>query len=759
MVIGIVIDKLYPGKIGGAEQYIRNLINIWGRMEDVRMILFLNEYAMDSFETIESKGTCRVCVPEDLNDAEKYYEYYVAKYDIRVLFCPLFYVPCEHCSVPMVSLIHDIQYEYFPEYFSDELLQYRREETIKAVIASTAVITISEFSKNTIVEKLSVNRDKVYVIYENSDSSFDDNIIEETNIRIKQQLPTSYIVYPANGWPHKNHKRLIDAYKILKDEYHTESKLVLTGNAINDDSGLQEYIRERSLDTDVISLGYIQQEEMPYVFRNAKMLVFPSLFEGFGIPLVEAMRVGIPIVCSKSASIPEIVKDAAIFFDANDAYDMAKKIHLVENDNELCKELIQKGTKRAMAFSWEKCAEQTLKVLEKQLVEWPKDNQRRYQMPQLTLLVPVYSELGKLQDLLDSVEKQEYGSKKVVIFTKKKGIYSRLTKLINKYSMNLEVVTQNNLSNVLDRIINEDKKGIIGVLQVGQIFETPQVFDDIVVELVQSQRDICWVKPKREGFWGLQLHNNLKSSTYQRFIDFDQVSCSLLFLSRERRTFLTEIRYWFNGHYQQIIFGDAIIKKIEQSSVKNAMITDNSSLTVNMIKEYRESLYSIWEKNHYIPLSIVNRNNILQNGMIRNLIHSNYDIKRYYEQIDKKGIEFDRLALDGWISRYCELEIELQDNDNELFIVGENNVLLNRAIMKIMIDNEKVIYDDVVHLGRFTEKIYIPSSIIKGKHILRLEMKNTFSCFEKNKSDIRALSIRITKMSINDIVIWETYKD
>ena len=131
MKIGIVIDKLYPGKIGGAEQYVRNIISVMGNKEGIELTLFLNETALGLFENENPERIRCVCVPYQIPRASCLYEYYIAKYGLQVLFCPLFYIPYESCSIPIVTSILDIQYEYYPEYFTSDLLQYRRDETKK----------------------------------------------------------------------------------------------------------------------------------------------------------------------------------------------------------------------------------------------------------------------------------------------------------------------------------------------------------------------------------------------------------------------------------------------------------------------------------------------------------------------------------------------------------------------------------------------------------------------------------------------------
>lgn len=771
MVIGIVIDKLYPGKIGGAEQYIRNVINIFESTTDVRMVLFLNENAIDTFQLSEPEKIRKVCVPYELQDTEKFYEYYIARYDIQVLFCPLFYVPYENCSIPMVTSILDIQYEYYPEYFTPELLQYRREETKRTIDFSSAIITISEFSKDTIVEKLKVNKEKIFVTHLNSDNSFDNGIEQEKNIIVQEKLPEQYIFYPANGWAHKNHRRLIEAYEILKEKYHTKCKLVLTGNAFNDSNGLQSYINEKGLENDIITLGYIAQEDMPYVFYNAKMLVFPSLFEGFGIPLVEAMRAGTPIACSDCGSIPEIAGDAALYFNANDEYDMAEKMSFLDSNVELCQKLIRKGCDQAKKFSWEECASKTLLVLEKQVRKCLKKKRlsvlksqidnflkrdvKEYRLPHVSLLVPIYSEIDGLEELLVSIEKQEYPYKQVILFSYDESIINELRDSLKKYSMNVDVITRRSLTRKLEQIMREDENGITGILQIGQVFEDERILDSIIVEFMQSQSGICWVRPKRAGFWGLQLHNNFKSSNYQRFITLDQASCSVVFLEGAQRELLMEVPHWYNGHYQNAIYGMVQNGTMGQNWIESGLLEDVSLFIYNDEAEYVESLHYLKEKNQYIPLSIINMQNASQAEMIQELRNSSVTLQKYYAQIQSRGVEFDGITMDGWISKNCEFEVELQERDNLLVIEGENNVLHTDAVLDIIINDDVVLSNNVMDAGAFKTEISIPQNSYRGKSKLRLEMRKTFSYYEQTKNDIRALSIRVTKLSLNESIIWE----
>lgn len=753
MIIGFAIDKLCPGKIGGAEQYVRNTVSIMGNMEGIELVLFLNEAAMASFEKEESESIHRVCVPYHIQRIKEFYEYYIAKYGVQVLFCPLFYLPCESFSIPVVTSILDIQHEYYPEYFAPDLLQYRRDETRKAIENSNVIITISEFSKMTMIEKLNVDKNKIFVTHLNADSSFDRAIEEERNKEIKERLPEHYIFYPANGWAHKNHRKLIDAYRVLKEKYGTKNKLVLTGNAFNDENKLQAYICERGLKEEVLALGYIEQAEMPYVFANAEMLVFPSLFEGFGIPLVEAMRVGTPIVCSDCGSIPEVVGNAAITFDANDENDMADKIHLLECDVKLREELRQRGYKRATAFSWDKCAVQTLEILKKQAIEDGKVMECSYQ-PKVTILIPVFSNNADLWELVKSVEKQTYPYKKIILFGERRHVLDEVREKGRVYSVNIEVLEQRKLREFLEQSISDNAEDIYGVLQAGQVLTDAGDLERIVVESIKNREDVLWIKPKKEGFWGLFLKNRIESEPYQKFLYFDQTVQSILFVRNAQRSYLEDISYWFNGYYQQILCGKLLRSHRTFQFVFMDSIVDKNSVSDMRGIGYLKLLWLLWKMDAYISHALINTNDFGQKQLKSRIVRHDTEIKRYYEQIERRGIEFDGILPDGWISRKCELEVEIPDKEGSLIIAGENSDMIEGVVMTVWIDNRKVICDNI-NIGKFQLEVKIPADINPGRYTLRIEADKTFSYYERTKQDILALSVRIRRMSIHDNIIWE----
>jgi glycosyltransferase involved in cell wall biosynthesis len=170
--------------------------------------------------------------------------------------------------------------------------------------------------------------------------------------------------YPAATWPHKNHKRLLAAVRIMKDRFGFDGQLVLSGITMQANDKVLEEIGRLGLRNDIAVLGYLPYDDLPCLYNLARVMVFPSLFEGFGIPLVEAMACGCPVACSNVTSIPEVAGDSAVMFDPCSVEDMAYKIWSLWSDDAMRQKSTAKGLERVKLFSWERMARQTLTVYE-----------------------------------------------------------------------------------------------------------------------------------------------------------------------------------------------------------------------------------------------------------------------------------------------------------------------------------------------------------------------------------------------------------
>lgn len=397
MRIGINLIPLRPEQMGGLEFYVRSLLkHLLAKDKINQYFLFTAYWSHDSvhfeqgrYEKILvvqepgkedgvlrrfAKGVARwtgiLSIPfvrrlafstfSDLHD-------WVRRLKLDLWFCPMINLDPRQLPIPTVITIPDIQQEYYPEFFTSAELRERALMYRPSCQEATAVITISNFSKRCMVEKYGLPPEKVHCIYlAGEETSLDFTKCPSLDmIRQRYPLPETYAFYPANLWPHKNHPMLILALHRLRKTYGVSLPLVLTGADMGQRNTLEELIRHFQLQDQVHFLGYVGGEELPRLYEGAAMLVFPSLFEGFGIPLVEAMALGCPIAASNGASIPEVVGDAALLFDPRNPDSIAEAMFCVLSNENLRQTLIARGREQAALFSWKKAADETLQVFER----------------------------------------------------------------------------------------------------------------------------------------------------------------------------------------------------------------------------------------------------------------------------------------------------------------------------------------------------------------------------------------------------------
>jgi len=272
-----------------------------------------------------------------------------------------------------VVTIHDLTPLILPgmvDFRAGERIVYKFK--LKCAQKAERIIADSENTKKDIIKLLKVNEEKVKVIYLARDSKFhpieNRDILDE--IRKKYHLKKSFILYVGGlSSETKNIKRLIKAFARLLKMSETKYDLVIVGEYKGNYyqpyfKSLQRVIREHSLEGKVIFVGFIPEEDLLSLYNAAELFVFPSLYEGFGIPPLEAMACGTPVVSSNAASLPEVVGDAALLFDPHKIEEMTQAMQKVLMDNNLCQSLITKGFKQVRKFSWEETARETLKVYE-----------------------------------------------------------------------------------------------------------------------------------------------------------------------------------------------------------------------------------------------------------------------------------------------------------------------------------------------------------------------------------------------------------
>jgi glycosyltransferase involved in cell wall biosynthesis len=270
--------------------------------------------------------------------------------------------PYKPCSG--IVTIHDLIHLLFPEFLKNAAIKHNYAKFMMRMSAkySKKIITVSEFSKIDIVKHLGVSPDKVKVIYNAIEEGFAD--IDPTDIPEKLEkcygLKGDYILYVGNYAPHKNIERLFEAFATLIKSMEIPIKLVIVGGGKNENiEMLKNVAMKNRIDDMTVFLGNLANEELPIIYKGARAFVFPSIYEGFGIPVLESLACGTPSAIANNSSLPEVGGDAVLYFDALSVSDMVEKMVKICTDTALRSKLIAKSKDQIKKFSWKEAAFKT----------------------------------------------------------------------------------------------------------------------------------------------------------------------------------------------------------------------------------------------------------------------------------------------------------------------------------------------------------------------------------------------------------------
>jgi glycosyltransferase involved in cell wall biosynthesis len=336
-------------EIGGLRQYFQRLFRILFTVDhENSYVFFYHQRNLKELEQIENdtwrKGAIEVANTEQILD-------HLAQIDM--LFCPFTVLEPRPLPIASVVTLPDIQEVFYPQFFSESQLEFRKLHYPASTQAADSVITLSNYSKQTIAEHHKISQDKIFVAYPSLDQSA---FQFERNQSPNRQREQKFLFYPANTWPHKNHDVLLKALLYLKTEMKLIVPSVFAGFPVPKSYPLEKKIYGFSLSDSVRFMGYVSNEQMEHLYRNATLLCFPSLFEGFGIPVLEAMVAGCPVACANTTSLPEIAGDAGIYFNPNDPQEMAKVIRSLWENPSLRNQMAAHGTLQAAKFTSEQMA-------------------------------------------------------------------------------------------------------------------------------------------------------------------------------------------------------------------------------------------------------------------------------------------------------------------------------------------------------------------------------------------------------------------
>lgn len=294
----------------------------------------------------------------------------IRKARVDLMHFPHFNVPLLY-NGPFVVTIHDLIILRFPTERASTLspLLYAikhwagKRVMHHAVKKAKHIITVSEFSKDDIVEYFDIREDQVTVTYEAAEQH---HIAADTpgdSVIKKYGITGPYVLYVGNAYPHKNLEVLIEvAYRMKEAGRAPEYQFVLVGKKDYFYNSVEELVQEKGLQDYFHFPGFVADEDLPHMYTQADVYIFPSLYEGFGLPPLEAMQYQVPVLAARTSCLPEILGNAAQYFDSADISGIIKSIDEIRTNTELQQELVNKGNAQVQKYSWEKMAEQTMNV-------------------------------------------------------------------------------------------------------------------------------------------------------------------------------------------------------------------------------------------------------------------------------------------------------------------------------------------------------------------------------------------------------------
>ena len=273
------------------------------------------------------------------------------------------FVSCDgFCSlttkVPQCMVLHDLAFLHHPSFIKRSHLLFYKKYTPKFLQKAKTIATVSGFSKKDILEHYKIEPSKIDVVFSAAKEIFHPSTAEEiAATKIKYADGKEYFVYAGAIHPRKNLMTLLKAFSVFKKRQQTNMKLILIGRLAWKYETFTESLRSYKYRNDVVMTGYVQEEELVKIIGAAYALVYPSLLEGFGVPVLEAMQCDVPVVTSVNSSMQEIANEAALFADAISYDDIAAKMMMLYKDEKLRKQLIENGRLAAGQYSWDKTAD------------------------------------------------------------------------------------------------------------------------------------------------------------------------------------------------------------------------------------------------------------------------------------------------------------------------------------------------------------------------------------------------------------------
>ncbi|MBU1131393.1 glycosyltransferase family 4 protein [Patescibacteria group bacterium] len=367
MIIAIDASRANKTKRSGIEWYSYYLLKQLYQLDDQnRYFLYTPEKLIDDLK------------PPPSNFTEKVLKWPLKKlwtlgrFSLEMLFNKpdILFVPSH--TFPLIgakkNIItwHDVGYKKFPETYTKWELWSLNQGNKRAVKIADKIITISHFSKKEILKFYKIDPEKISVIYLGCNHDLWQPAPADAvrDFLQRNSFKAPYFVYLGRLALRKNIVGLIRIYNRFREKYHKPHQLILIGSAEPQQDEINQEIQASPFKDEIKKMGWLPTEQLPILLSGASGFVFPTIYEGFGLPAVEAMACGCPVIASNSGALPEIIDEAGLLTEAHDVDGFAQNMIKVIEDSEFRQDLISKGLQRSKEFSWEKCAQETLKILQ-----------------------------------------------------------------------------------------------------------------------------------------------------------------------------------------------------------------------------------------------------------------------------------------------------------------------------------------------------------------------------------------------------------
>ncbi len=363
MIVAVNTRFLLSGELEGYGYFIKEIFSVISRQNPQHQFYFLFDRPYSNEFFFSNNVT-----PIVISPPARHPLLWKFWYDVRVpvvlkkIRADVFVSPDGFCSlttsVPQCLVVHDLAFLHFPQSIPKSHLLFYKRYTPKFLQKAKGIATVSQFSKNDIVAQYKIDEAKIGVVYSAGKPIFQPLSFEiQTTVKEKYTDGREYFLYTGAIHPRKNLVNLLKAFSIFKKRQQSGMKLLLAGRLAWKNNEFLTLLKTYKYRDDVLLTGYLPEDELARLTASAYALVYPSLFEGFGVPVLEAMQCGVPVLTAANTSMQEIGGDASLYFNAKEPAEIAEQMMLIYKDETLRSQLIEKGFAVAKKYSWQQTAD------------------------------------------------------------------------------------------------------------------------------------------------------------------------------------------------------------------------------------------------------------------------------------------------------------------------------------------------------------------------------------------------------------------